>query len=90
MPLHINFSIFCRIFKCQKSKRARLTLGFYSFECLNHSNVTFEMSYTSYNDLTLEVSIIRDLEGRRVRKAQIYVCVLLYFLLKVAAFDVPS
>ena len=32
----------------------------------------------------------RDLEGRRMRIAQIYVCVLLYFLLKAAAFDVPS
>ena len=30
----------------------------------------------------------RDLEGRRMRIAQIYACVLLYFLLKAAAFDV--
>ena len=32
----------------------------------------------------------RDLEGRRMRIAQIYACFLLYFLLKGAAFDVPS
>ena len=32
----------------------------------------------------------RDLEGRRVGIAQIYACVLLYFLLKSAPFDVPS
>ena len=30
------------------------------------------------------------LEGIRMRIAQIYPCVLLYFLFKVAAFDVPS
>ena len=30
------------------------------------------------------------LEGIRMRIAQIYACVLLYFLFKVAAFDVPS
>ena len=53
VPLHINFWSFCWIFKCQKSKRARLTLDFYSFECLNHSNVTFGMSYTSYIDFNL-------------------------------------
>ena len=32
----------------------------------------------------------RDLEGRRMRIAQIYACVLFSFLLKVAAFDVQS
>ena len=32
----------------------------------------------------------RDLEGRRMRIVQIYVCVLVYFLLKASAFDVPS
>ena len=31
-----------------------------------------------------------DLEGRRMRIAQIYVCLLFYFLLKVANFDAPS
>ena len=30
----------------------------------------------------------RDLEGRRMRIAQIYVCILLYFLLKSTASDV--
>ena len=34
--------------------------------------------------------VTRDLEGRNMRIVQIYVCVLLYFLLKVAAIDVPS
>ena len=32
----------------------------------------------------------RDLEERRMGIAQIYACVLLYFLLKAATFDVPS
>ena len=32
----------------------------------------------------------RDLEGRGMRIVQIYFCVLLHFLLKVAAFDFPS
>ena len=32
----------------------------------------------------------KDLKGRRMRIAQIYACVQLYFLLKAAAFDVPS
>ena len=32
----------------------------------------------------------RNLEGRSMRIEQIYACVLLYFSLKVAAFDVPS
>ena len=32
----------------------------------------------------------RDLEGRKMRIAVIYACVLLYFLLKVAAVGVPS
>ena len=36
------------------------------------------------------VGVIRDLEGRRMRIVRFYVCGLLYFLLKVAAFDVPS
>ena len=31
----------------------------------------------------------RDLEERRMRIAQIYACILLYFLLKVGVFDVP-
>ena len=35
-------------------------------------------------------AITRDLEERRIGIAQIYVCVLLYFLLPVAAFDAPS
>ena len=36
------------------------------------------------------VNKTRDLEERRMRIAQTYVCVLLYFLLKATAFDVPS
>ena len=40
-------------FKCHKSKRTGLTLDFYSIECLNHSNVTFGTSYTSYIDFNL-------------------------------------
>ena len=36
------------------------------------------------------VDDFRDLEGRRMRIPQIYVCNLLYFLLKAAAFDVSS
>ena len=32
----------------------------------------------------------RDLEGRRMKIAQIYACVLLHFPLKAAAFDAPS
>ena len=31
--------------KHQKSKKGRLTLDLNSFECLNHSNVTFGMLY---------------------------------------------
>ena len=38
----------------------------------------------------IDVFIPRDLEGRRMRIAKIYACVLLYFLLKAAAFDVLS
>ena len=39
-----------------------------------------------------DISLVkfRDLEERRMRIVQIYVYVLLYFLLKAAAFDVPS
>ena len=39
-----------------------------------------------------DISLVkfRDLEERMMRIAQIYVYVLLYFLLKAAAFDVPS
>ena len=37
-----------------------------------------------------EVDTCKGLEGRRIRITQICACVLLYFLLKVAAFDVPS
>ena len=36
------------------------------------------------------ISKSKDSEVRRMRIAQIYVSVLLYFLLKAAAFDVPS
>ena len=36
------------------------------------------------------LSIDKNLEERRMRITQIYVCVLLYFLLKAATFDVPS
>ena len=38
----------------------------------------------------LRLNIYRDLEGRKMRIAQIYVCVISYFLLKAVAFDVPS
>ena len=38
----------------------------------------------------LHRSKCRDFEWRRMRIAQIYACVILYFLLKAAAFDVPS
>ena len=37
-----------------------------------------------------EVDTHKDLEGRRIRIEQICACALLYFLLKVAAFDAPS
>ena len=33
--------------KHQESKRRGLMLDFYSFECLNHSNVTFGMSHAN-------------------------------------------
>ena len=33
--------------KHQKSKRAGLTLDFYSFECFNDLNVTFGMSHAN-------------------------------------------
>ena len=39
---------------------------------------------------TALVSLIRDLEERRMRIAQIYARVLLYFQLKAAALDVTS
>ena len=36
--------------KHQKSKTGRLTLDFYSFEYLNHSNIIFEMYYANSID----------------------------------------
>ena len=33
--------------KHQKSKRVGLTLDFYSFECLDHSDITFRMSHAN-------------------------------------------
>ena len=36
------------------------------------------------------LSFSRDLEGRRMRIAQIYACALLYFILKAVVFDVLS
>ena len=40
--------------KHQKSKRGGLTLDFYSFECLNDSNVTFGMSHANSIDFNIE------------------------------------
>ena len=38
----------------------------------------------------LRLILSRDFEGRRMRMEQIYACILLYFLLKEATFDVSS
>ena len=40
--------------------------------------------------LIIPVHFIRDLKGRRMRIAQIDICVLWYFLLKAVSLDVPS
>ena len=45
------------------------------------------------NEIECHIALIifsRDLEGRRMGIAQIYIYVLLYFLLKAATFDVSS
>ena len=39
--------------KHQKSKTGKLTLDFYSFECLNHSNITFGMSHANSIDFNI-------------------------------------
>ena len=49
----------------------------------------FEISLFDLNQIC-EIRFTRDLEGRMMRNAQIYACVLFYFLLKAAAFNVPS
>ena len=41
------------------------------------------------NLIVFEFCNSKDLEERRMRIAQVYTCVLWYFLLKAAAFDVP-
>ena len=56
--------------------------------CKGSTITLFYRGYKKFEENKFAKDLTRDLEGRRMRIAQIYACVLLYFLLKAVAFDV--
>ena len=86
-----NISNDTRQLKC---KLPKLVIKEFNGNVLNWQTFWDQFESTIHSKINLnyidKFSCFRDLEERRMRIAQICACVLLYFLLKAAAFDVPS
>ena len=86
-----NISNDSRQLKC---KLPKLVIKEFNGNVLNWQTFWDQFESTIHSKINLnyidKFSCFRDLQGRRMRIAQICDCVLLYFLLKAAAFDVPS